>query len=370
MVNLTKYPIFDTMLRERGWEELNNMVPEENNKSVVMEFYSNARFTETKYQSYVRGKVIDFSPDTINNLLGLVAPEECAVRRLEREAKSWGDNRWAELLAQMCRPGATWKKARMLTYAEFLPIPKAWASFVIQTLESTSCSSEIPLKRVLTVSAILDQQHINVGELIANNIHMFAKGNRSVYGHGSMINWLCEKKLVQEFEGDLHTPTTKPITDKTMDVLMKKYAEYMRRRSGEPEAPPPQQPPQMEHGDGSSQHGFYPPVHPMVLEYMFSSANWMNETSDLMWVNRPRFSAEFAAEAQMHRRPITGSYERFDKSRESMDAYFDRQERYAAFMKKEITDDFEAGEKADADDFFDGIPGTAGDDDVDMGLDH
>jgi hypothetical protein len=102
---------------------------------------------------------------------------------------------------------------------------------------------------------------------------------------------------------------------------------------------------------------------------MFSSVNWMNETSDLMWVNRPRFSVEFAAEAQMHRRPITGSYERFDKSRESMDAYFDRQERYAAFMKKEITDDFEAGEKADADDFFDGIPGTGGDD-VDMGLDH
>ena len=39
-------------------------------------------------------------------------------------------------------------------------------------------------------------------------------------------------------------------------------------------------------------------------------------------------------------------------------------------MKKEITDDFEAGEKADADDFFDGIPGTGDDDDVDMRLDH
>jgi hypothetical protein len=39
-------------------------------------------------------------------------------------------------------------------------------------------------------------------------------------------------------------------------------------------------------------------------------------------------------------------------------------------MKKEITDDFEAGEKADADDFFDGIPETGGDDDEDMGLDH
>jgi hypothetical protein len=125
----------------------------------------------------------------------------------------------------------------------------------------------------------------------------------------------------------------------------------------------------MEQGEGS-QHGSYPPVHPMLLEYMFTSANWMNETSDQMWVNRPRFSAEFAAVAEMHRRPITGSYERFDKSRERMDAYFAHQEQFAAFMKKEITDDFEAGEKRVADDFFDGLPTTGGDEDLDTGLDH
>ena len=103
-------------------------------------------------------------------------------------------------------------------------------------------------------------------------------------------------RLLQEFEGDLHTPTVQPITDKTMDVFMKKYEEFMRKKGGAPEAPPQQQPPQMERGEGS-QHGSYPPVHPMVLEYMFTSANWMNETSDQMWANGPRFSTEFAAEA-------------------------------------------------------------------------
>jgi len=55
-----------------------------------------------------------------------------------------------------------------------------------------------------------------------------------------------------------------------------------------------------------------------VTEYMFTSTNWMNETSDQLWVNRPRFSPEFAVEAQLHRRPITGSYERFNSSRERM----------------------------------------------------
>jgi hypothetical protein len=118
-------------LRERGWVELNNMVPEENNKSVVMEFYSNAHFVETKYQAYVRGKTIDYSPDAINNLLGLTAPEECEVLKFVQEAKNGSASQWDELIAQMCRPGATSKSARMLTYADFLPIPKAWASFVI-----------------------------------------------------------------------------------------------------------------------------------------------------------------------------------------------------------------------------------------------
>jgi len=167
---------------------------------------------------------------------------------------------------------------------------------------------------------------------------------------------LCEKQNVEPFDGDLYTPTVKPITYKTMDVFMKKYAEFMRAREGggDPEAPPEKHPPQVEHGEGSPQ-GTHPPIHPMLLEYMFTSANWMNETSDHMWVNRPRFSTKFDAEAQMHRRAITRSYERFDNSRERMNEYFAHQERFAAHMKKEIADDFDAGERRVGDNFFEGL---------------
>jgi len=187
VVNLTEYPVFDTMIRERGWEELNNMVQDSNNKS-VMEFYANARYSETKYQAYIRGKTIDYSSDAINHLLSLTPPEECDVQKLTREVKNMLRSEWDELIAKLYRPRATWKSAKMLTYADFLPIPKAWASFVIQTLESTSCTSEIPLKRVFTVFAILDHKPVNVGELIANNIYMIATGKKTVLGHGSIIN--------------------------------------------------------------------------------------------------------------------------------------------------------------------------------------
>jgi hypothetical protein len=140
------------------------------------------------------------------------------------------DSEWDDLLAKMCRPGARWKRARMLTYSDFLPIPKAWASFVIQTLECTSCNSEIPLKRVLTVAAILDEKDIDVGRLIANNIHELVTEKRAVVGHGSIINWLCETKKVDEYDGDLYTSTVQPIADTTMDRFVKKYEAFMRER--------------------------------------------------------------------------------------------------------------------------------------------
>jgi len=356
VVDLTKYPILETMIRERGWEELNNMVHDSNNKSVIMEFYTNACFSGTKYKAYIQGKTVDYSPDAINQLIGLTPPEECEVEKLQKEVHNMIGSEWDALIVQMCRPRATRKSARMLTYAHFLPIPKAWASFVIQTLESTSCTSDIPLKRVFTVSDILDQKPINVGQLIANSIHSIATGRKTVLGHESLINWLCEKQLVSGFEGDLYTPTVKPITDKTIDVFMKKFAEFMRLRGegDEAMAPPPQQPPQMAPGE-NSQQGTYPPIHPTLLEYMFISANWMNETFDQLWVNRPRFSPKFVAEAQMHRRPITRSYERFDNSHERMNEYFSHQERYAANMKREIADDFDAGERRAGDNFFEGL---------------
>jgi len=75
----------------------------------------------------------------------------------------------------------------MLLRADFKPIAKAWASFVVQTLEGTSCTSEIPLPRLHTIAAIMDGSPINVGELIANNIYMFAFGLKKAQPHLSII---------------------------------------------------------------------------------------------------------------------------------------------------------------------------------------
>ena len=123
---------------------------------MALEFYDNARFIGKKYASYVKGKKIDYSPEAINTMMGLVAPEKCNVHRRIDECKNWNEEAWEEIKLQLCVEGAKWQGgSHMLLSSDFKPYLKAWASFVVQTLEGTSCTSEIPLVRVHTIVAII-----------------------------------------------------------------------------------------------------------------------------------------------------------------------------------------------------------------------
>jgi len=138
-------PKFEQVLNARGWHGLNDMVFQEANKTMALEFFANARFSRRRYGSYVRGKDIDFSPEAINDLLDLVPPEQCDVKRRRETCANWDDETWEEVKSLLCVDGAQWQGSRrMLLKSDFKPVAKAWASFVVQTLESTSCSSEIP----------------------------------------------------------------------------------------------------------------------------------------------------------------------------------------------------------------------------------
>jgi len=162
----------------------------------------------------------------------------------------------------------------MLFNADFKPVPKAWASFVVQTLEGTSCSSEIPLVRVHTIAAIIDGGPINVGELMANNIVDFVAGNKKAIPHMSLINWLCKEAECELYLNDLEAKMMKPITDKYMEAFLEDYLQRMQQLGAEEETrpqlqpqPQPQQPPphkQFVQGEGSNQQGAHAPIHPMM----------------------------------------------------------------------------------------------------------
>jgi hypothetical protein len=117
----------------------------------------------------------------------------------------------------------------MLLRSNFKPYPKAWASFVVQTLEGTSCTSEIPLARVHTIAAIMNGAPINVGELIAKNIFMFASGTKKVVPHLSLICWLCEEVECDLFANDLSAPMMKPLNDTYMDTFVRDCHERLHQ---------------------------------------------------------------------------------------------------------------------------------------------
>ena len=100
---------------------MNEMIDEANNKIVIVEFFANARVSDTPFQSFVWGKIIDFSPEALNALLNVQPPEECWVEKLRRERFGMTEDTFDDIITTMCRPGSTWKKSRMLTYAEMLP---------------------------------------------------------------------------------------------------------------------------------------------------------------------------------------------------------------------------------------------------------
>ena len=210
------------------------MVFKEANKTLALEFYANARFSRRRYGSYVRGKDIDYSPQAINDMLKIVPLEK---RDVQRRRDTCGGETWDEVKSLLCVEGAQWQGSkRMLLKAEFKPAAKAWASFVVNTLEGTSCSSKIPLPRVHIIAAIMDGAPINVGELISNNIADFATSNKKAIPHISLINWLCEEAECDLFVNDLGALVMKPITDKYMEVFLKDYLKCMQQLGAVKEA--------------------------------------------------------------------------------------------------------------------------------------
>ena len=140
-------------------------------------------------------------------------------------------------MSLLCVEGAQWQGSKqMLLTSDFKPVAKAWASFVVQTLEDTSCTSEIPLTRVHTMAAITDGSPINVDELIANNIVDFVVGTKKAIPHMSLINWLCEEADCEFYVNDLEAKMMKPITDKYMEVFLADYLERMQQLGAEEEA--------------------------------------------------------------------------------------------------------------------------------------
>jgi hypothetical protein len=232
LTKLTGYNTFDRMLRDKGWENLNAMVSKTSNKSIAMEFFANAVCEKAgSYVSKVRGKRIKFSPHEINRVLGLAVPEVCDVER-RRLSGNWprSQEEWDGLLAGLMKEGKGWVRKhptnnpQRVDTADLLPIPRAWASFILSTIVSTSAAAEMILSRAFILLVLFsEQEQMDVGKLIAYNINDMIHKNNAL-GHSCLINLLCQSAGVLPEPGDILLKSQIPITESTMARLEKKVA--------------------------------------------------------------------------------------------------------------------------------------------------
>ncbi|MED6166056.1 hypothetical protein PIB30_105434 [Stylosanthes scabra] len=109
-----EYPEVKEHIALRGWRRL-AAPKQEISIDLIHEFYANAILTEEEmeevgghtFRSYVRGKVVDFSPENLRNVMRFRAHVEDAAT--DCETRKEHDQQLDQVLADLCIPGATWK---------------------------------------------------------------------------------------------------------------------------------------------------------------------------------------------------------------------------------------------------------------------
>ncbi|MED6226179.1 hypothetical protein PIB30_100962, partial [Stylosanthes scabra] len=114
-----EYPEVKEQIVLRGWRRL-AAPKQEISIDLIDEFYANAILTEEEmeeagghtFRSYVRGKVVDFSPENLRNVMRFRAHVEDVATDFETRKEH--DQQLDQVLADLCIPGATWKLSTVI----------------------------------------------------------------------------------------------------------------------------------------------------------------------------------------------------------------------------------------------------------------
>lgn len=356
--SLTRYPIFAEKIEQKGWHGIVNMVTGESNKTIALEFLSNAFAAgETSRHAKVRGKRVGYSSDDIARVLGLTRPDECGV--IERRKESGGGERnadyWAGLLAGLVREGAGWKGKggvpQRIDVVDLLPIFKAWSNFLLTTIERTSAKAEMTRARFYILQAVLSDDDIDVARLMYASLKDLINTTGSTAGHCCLINALCQEAQVPSEPTDIYLTSQLPISDKTMVKYEKEQEKFerelarQREQQGQPQMMeedqahqipqmPQVQPPMMQ-----QQQGYIPPH---FAHYTYAMANWAMDISSRDRIPPPAFHEEFIIAADAYRRgpdAMTNAYQRF-ASPEDMERYFAEERARGAAREASIREEY------------------------------
>jgi hypothetical protein len=208
---LSDVPDIFLPLRDRRWLKFNELLEKSKmtgNDRLVREFYANAwqpPIEVNTHQVYVRGVIVDYSPEALNRFLGARIPRDGCALMAARPIDGLTLEERIVIRDYVGRPGIEWLKYRggpapkKIKLVDFKPSARAWGEWVLRNIAPVSNLSEYQLDNALTVKLILEGAEIDLGYWLSESISRIARHSGTFsLGHCNLITALCRHLKVPE----------------------------------------------------------------------------------------------------------------------------------------------------------------------------
>jgi hypothetical protein len=197
----SEYPEFHQAVLRLRWNKLGNPI-HKFDPSIVREFYVNAlpstgsRGTPER-KTWVRGKVIDYSRDTINEFLGTPFLKEADYyhRRLTDEMHPFEDDQTAR---ELCIEGLSFQESRTGKALRILrralkTLSQIWMAFLLANVIPRMHVSDLTMRYCHLIYCILLKRDVDIVRVISDERHQIVqkRGDKGSLGFPALITDLC-----------------------------------------------------------------------------------------------------------------------------------------------------------------------------------
>ncbi|MED6109516.1 hypothetical protein PIB30_034415 [Stylosanthes scabra] len=221
----TEFPNITAEVERRGWQYLCNPIQGRLRITLLRKFYANAKKTRREkasnppvYISHIRGKEIDYSPESLKVILQLSDVDVGGSSYETR--KSSNDHKLGDVLRDICKDHAQWKldirgNPCQLRRHDLKPTAKGWLDFVRRSLMPTSNANEVTVDRAILIHSIMEGLSIKAELLISHHISAAAESkdpNKRLLFTGVIYRLLFANGFKKKVQRDKLIPIEKPIT--------------------------------------------------------------------------------------------------------------------------------------------------------------
>ncbi|MED6133756.1 hypothetical protein PIB30_031072 [Stylosanthes scabra] len=228
-LHATEFPHITTEVERRGWHYLCNPIQGRLGITLLSEFYANAKKTKREralnppvYISHIRGKQLDYSPESLKVILQVPDVE---VEGPSYEARrSSNDLRLGDVLRDIGEDHAQWKldikgNPCQLRRHDLKPTARGWLDFVRRSLMPTSNANEVTVERAVLIHSIMEGLSIKAELLISKHITAAVESkdpNKRLPFNGVIYRFLYANGFKKKVQGDELIPIEKPITGESI----------------------------------------------------------------------------------------------------------------------------------------------------------